>query len=212
MTNVLAIIGSYRKGRTIDTLVGTALDGAQAESTISVKKLYLAEKHIEYCKNCMACRNDAESESRAACVISDDMDAIYAMVEEADGYIFGTPVNMGNVTAVMKTFLERLCWVFAKPGARPLAGCPVPRSTREKAAIIIVSSGLIPPLLRRWCDDATPLIKSVCTSSLNAKVVGRLYAGAVERRGIDAYMDKAYKLGRRLAARCPQPSTGEIQR
>jgi len=199
--NILAIVGSYRKGRTVETLVDSAIEGARADSDISVKKLHLAEKDIEYCKNCMACRNDTESCDRATCVISDDMDAIYAMVDEADGYIFGTPVNMGNVTAVMKTFLERLCWVFAKPGTRPLAGCPTPRTSRDKAAIIIVTSGIVPPLLRRWCDDATSLIKSVCHCSLNAKVVGDLYAGAVEKRGIDAYTDKAHKLGKRLAAK-----------
>jgi NAD(P)H-dependent FMN reductase len=209
--NILAIVGSYRKGQTVDTLIDTAIDGAQADHDISVKKLHLAQKHIEYCKNCMTCRNDIDSCERTKCVISDDMDDIYAMVEEADGYIFGTPVNMGNVTAVMKTFLERLCWVFAKPGTRPLAGCPTPRTTRNKAAIIIVSSGIIPPLLRRWCDDATPMIKSICTCGLNAKVVGSLYAGAVERRGVDTYMDKAHKLGRRLAARCGRQLAGETR-
>ena len=209
--NILAIVGSYRKGRTIDTLVDKAIDGAQSASDISVNKLQLVEKHIEYCKNCMACRNDGESEGRAACVISDDMEAIYTMVDEADGYIFGTPVNMGNVTAVMKTFLERLCWVFAKPGTWPLAGCPTPRTTRDKAAIIIVASGIVRPLLRRWCDDATPLIKSVCTCSLNAKVVGDLYAGAVEKRGTETYVDKAFKLGKRLATRCQQHAIGETR-
>jgi NAD(P)H-dependent FMN reductase len=209
--NILAVVGSYRKGRTVETLVDSAIEGARANSDISVKKLHLVEKHIEYCKNCMACRNDAESCDRAACVISDDMDAIYAMVDEADGYIFGTPVNMGNVTALMKTFLERLCWVFARPGTWPLVGCPRPRTTRDKAAIVIVTSGIVPPLLRRWCDDATPLIKSVCASSLNAKVVGDLYAGAVERRGVEAYLDKAFGLGKRLAARCRGQSTGEVR-
>jgi hypothetical protein len=139
------------------------------------------------------------------------MDAIYAMVDEADGYIFGTPVNIGNVTAVMKTFLERLCWVFARPGTWPLAGCPTPRTTRDKAAIVIVTSGIVRPLLRRWCDDATPLIKSVCADSLNAKVVGDLYAGAVEKRGVEVYLNKASRLGKRLAARCRRQSTGEVR-
>jgi hypothetical protein len=166
-----------------------------------VDKLYLVDQRIEYCRNCMVCRNDTSDKAMATCVISDDMEAIYPIIDEADGYIFGTPVNMGSVTAAMKTFLERICWVFAKPGMRPIAGCPTPRATRGKRAIVIVSSGIVPPLLRRWCDDATSLIKSVCASSLNAKVVGSLYAGAVEKRGIDRYSDKAYKLGERLVPR-----------
>lgn len=196
---ILAIVGSYRKGRTIDTLVDKALEGAQSTGGVQTEKLYLIDQRIEYCRNCMACRRDDESKARAACTLSDDMETIYPKIEAADGYLFGTPVNMGAATAVMKTFLERTCWVYAKPGTWPLAGCPTPRSAREKAAVIIVSSGLVRPLLRHWCDDATPLIKSVCTCSLNAKVVGDLYAGAVERRSVGIYLDKAYRLGEKLA-------------
>ena len=198
--NILAIMGSYRKGKTLDTLVDRAIDGAKSGGDVHVNKVILVDRNIEYCRNCMVCRSDDDTKQRARCVICDDMDAICPMIEEADGYIFGTPVNMGAVTAVMKTFLERICWVFAKPGTRPLAGCPTPRSKRKKRAIVIVSSGLIPPLLRRFCDDATPLIKSTARDSLNAKLVGSLYAGAVEKRGVEPYLDRAYALGKKLTA------------
>ena len=199
---VLAIVGSYRKGRTIDTLIDKAIEGAQANDPDSrVDKLYLIDKNIRYCKNCMACRKDDPSKNRADCVISDDMAAIYPVIEEADAFIFGTPVNEGTVTAVMKTFLERTTWVFAKPGKRPINGCPAPRTTKKKRAIIIVSSGIVPPLLRRWCDDATSLIKSHCDCILGARVMGSLYAGAVEKRGLEVYLNKAYKLGKKLTSR-----------
>jgi multimeric flavodoxin WrbA len=199
--NILAIMGSYRKGKTIDTLMDKAIEGAKANnSNIRVDKLYLIDKNIKYCKNCMVCRKDDENKNIADCVISDDMQIIYPMIEKADGFIFGTPVNMGAVTAIMKTFLERTAWVFAKPGKRPIHGCPTPRTTRKKRAIIIVSSGIVPPLFRRWCDDATPLIKSHCVCHFNTKVLGSLYAGAVEKRGIDVYLDKAYKLGKKLTS------------
>ncbi len=198
---ILAIVGSYRKGKTIDTLVDKAIEGAVSGGAVCLDKLYLIDKHIEYCRNCMACRNDDADKERATCVVSDDMDTIYPMMEEADGYIFGTPVNMGAVTAVMKTFLERVCWVFARPGTRPIQGCPTPRTARKKRAVVIVSSGVVPPLLRRWCDDATSTVKSVCVCSLNAAVVGSLYAGAVEKRGCDVYADKASALGVKLVPR-----------
>ena len=199
--NILAIMGSYRKGKTIDTLMNKAIEGTQANNNnIHVDKLYLVDKNIKYCKNCMVCRKDDPDKKIADCIIPDDMETIYPMIEEADGFIFGTPVNMGAVTAIMKTFLERTCWVFAKPGKYPIQGCPTPRTARKKRAIIIVSSGLIPPLFRRWCDDVTPLIKSHCMCHFNAKVSGSLYAGAVERRGLDGYLDKAYNLGKKLTS------------
>ena len=46
-------------------------------------------------------------------------------------------------------------------------------------------------LFRRWCDDDTPLIKSYCDCSLNAKLLGSLYAGAVEKSDIDVYLGKS---------------------
>ena len=196
--NILAIMGSYRKGKTIDTLIDRAIEGAKSGNKVHVEKVFLIDKNIEYCRNCMVCRNDDLDKSIAKCVISDDMQTIYPMIEKADGFIFGSPVNMGTVTAVMKTFLERTAWVFGKPGKYPIKGCPTPRSKRKKKALILLSSGLVPPLYRRWCDDATSLIKSQCKCHFNAKVVGSLYAGAVEKRGVDFYLDKAYKLGQKL--------------
>lgn len=197
---IVAIMGSYRKGKTIDTLMDKVIEGVKnGNSAAVVEKICLIDRDIQYCKNCMLCRKDDPAKAIAKCPIKDDMQEIYPLLDAADAYIFGTPVNMGAVTAVMKTFLERICWTLARPGMRPVKGCPEPRSHQAKKAIAVVSSGIIAPLFRRWCDDATPLIKSVCRDSLNARLVGSLYAGAVEKRGVEHYVDKAYKLGRKLA-------------
>ena len=117
---------------------------------------------------------------------------------EADALVLGTPVNLGTATAIMKTFLERACWTLAKPGHRPIAGCPAPRTSKPRRAIVLVSAGTVPPFLRWFCDDATKLLKSWCDSCLGAKVIGSLYAGAVLRRGVRPYEPKAFDLGRRL--------------
>ncbi len=107
---------------------------------------------------------------------------------------------MGYATAIMMTFLERICWTFAKPEEKFLTiyGCPIPRSNKKRKSIIIVTSGIIPPLFRRFCDNATSLIKQTVKDSLNAKTVGDMYAGDIEHRGIDYYLDKAFNLGRKL--------------
>jgi hypothetical protein len=49
-----------------------------------------------------------------------------------------------------------------------------------------------------FCDDATSLIRTFCGSILNARLVGSMYAGAVEKRGVDIYAAKAYHLGQKL--------------
>lgn len=196
---LVAVSGSYRKGKTIDTLIDRAIDGAQAKcDDIEVRRVQLIDRDIRYCRNCMVCRNDDPSKRIARCVIDDDMQDIYRALDEADALILGSPVNMGYATAVMKTFLERACWVLARPGKRPIEGCPEPRVRRGSKAVTIVSSGIVPPLLRRWCDQATAQMKEICHYH-GAKVVGTLYAGAIEKRGIEAYADAAFNLGARLA-------------
>lgn len=128
------------------------------------------------------------------------MDHIKKDVLKSDILIFGTPVHMGYATAIMMSFLERICWTFAKPEKKVLTihGCPLPRSNKKRKAIIIVTSGIIPPIYRRLCDQATPLIKETIRDSLNAQTVGDMYAGDLEHRGVDYYLDKAFNLGRKL--------------
>lgn len=199
--NLLAIVGSPRKGKATDTLVDRAIDGGQSRApNCRVKKLHLIDHDIQYCKNCLACRDSKTNGPVADCTIRDDMDAIREDVRRSDALIFGTPVHMGYATAVMMTFLERICWTFAKPEGKVLSiyGCPIPRSNKTRKSIIIVTSGIVPPLFRKFCDDATKLIRNTAKDSLNAKTVGDLYAGDIEHRGVAYYHDRAFSLGRKL--------------
>ena len=199
--NLLAVIGSPRKGKATDTLVDKAIEGVNAkDSNCSVKKINLIDYNIQFCVNCLACRDSKTKEPVADCAIQDDMVQIKEDILKSDSLIFGTPVHMGYATAIMMTFLERICWTFAKPERKifNLKGCPMPRSNKQRKAIIIVTSGIIPPLYRRFCDNATPLIRQTIKDSLNAKTVGDMYAGDIEHRGVDYYFDKAFNLGRML--------------
>jgi len=198
---IVAIMGSYRKGKTIDTLVDRAIEGVKSvDPAAEVEKIVLIDKHIDYCRNCGVCRQDDPSKPIARCAIDDDMQEILPLMRGADGYIFGVPIFEGTVNAVTKTFLERICWTLARPGRWPVRGCPEPRTAERKRAIALTGSGIIVPLLRSFCDDATKLIKSTIGDSLNARLVGSLYAGGVEKVGIDRYLAAAHKLGRKLAA------------
>jgi len=79
-----------------------------------------------------------------------------------------------------------------------IRGCPIPRSNKKRKAIIIVVSGIIPPIYRKLCDWAASQIKGVVKDSLNGKIVGDIYAGDIEHRGVEYYFDKAFKLGKKL--------------
>ena len=199
--NLLAIMGSPRKGKATDTLVDAAIEGFKSESPDGcVKKINLIEHEIKFCKNCLSCRDSKTLEPVAKCTIQDDMDYIKEDVLNSDYLIFGTPVHMGYATAVMMTFLERICWTFGKPERKVLTikGCPLPRSDKTRKAVIIVTSGIVPPMYRKLCDWAANQIKGVVKDSLNGKIVGDLYAGDVVHRGVEHYYDKAFILGKKL--------------
>ena len=199
---LLAIVGSPRKGKATDILVDKAIDGLQSITPdCHVKKIFLADYNIKFCRDCLTCWKDTKAEPFAKCMIQDDMKMIFEEIVKADRLILGTPVHMGYATGIMMTFLERICWTFARPGKNYLnvKGCPAPRSSIERKAVIITVSGMIPPLYKKFCNWATPQIKQTINDSLNAKTVGKMYAGNVWNKGVEMYYDKAFKLGIKLA-------------
>ena len=47
---ILAVMGSYRKGKTIDTLIDKVIEGSKANNdTVEVEKISLIEQNIEFC-------------------------------------------------------------------------------------------------------------------------------------------------------------------
>lgn len=199
--NVLAIVGSPRKGKATDLLVDKAIEGVKSKDpNCDVKKLNLIDHDIQYCRNCLVCRESKTTDPFARCSIRDDMDQISVDILNSDALIFGTPVHMGYATGLIMTFLERICWTFAKPEKSYLTirGCPLPRLDKIRKSITIVTSGIVPPIYRKFCDQAAPLIRGVIKDSLNAKTVGELYAGDIEHKSVDCYFNKAFKLGNRL--------------
>ena len=51
---VTAIVGSYRKGGTVDRVIDEILAAAR-EAGAETTKIYLIDKHIEFCTNCREC-------------------------------------------------------------------------------------------------------------------------------------------------------------
>lgn len=200
--NILGIVGSPRKGKATDRLVRKAVEGALAAlPDAQARIIHLADHDIQHCRNCLTCRDEKTDAPMARCVIHDDMDAINQDLLASNLLVVGSPVHMGSVNGHMLCFLERVCWIFAKPCKNILTvkGCPGPRSDKKRKAVVIVSASLVPPYLSMFCNEAAPLIKSTLRDSLNARTVGSLYAGALERLGVERYLDKAYRLGRKLA-------------
>ncbi len=133
--NLLAIVGSPRKGKATDTLVDKAIQGMKSiHPECNVSKVHLTDKNINYCRDCLTCLKSKTMGPVAQCVIRDDMDQINEEILKADRLILGTPVHMAYASALMMTFLERICWTFAKPEKNYLIvkGCPAPDQIKKE--------------------------------------------------------------------------------
>lgn len=168
---VVAIVGSYRRGGTVDTAVEAILEGAR-EKGAETRTIYLTEKHIEFCTNCRKCTQDA-GPARGNCVQQDDLQSILNEVEKADAIVLGSPVNFWNVTAIYRRFLERLIGYAYWPWGNP---APAERNKilSRKAALVASSAapGFCIPLL-------TGAARALNTTAklFGAKTVGRLWIG-----------------------------------
>jgi multimeric flavodoxin WrbA len=99
--NILGIGGSPRKGGNTEILMNEAIGAARAAGCETTLFL-MSGKHVAPCDACGTCFQVG------GCVIQDDMQELYKMLEWADGVIFGSPVYFGSVSAQMKTVMDRM--------------------------------------------------------------------------------------------------------
>ena len=196
--NILAIVGSYRKEGIIERAVDEILASARERGAV-IRKITLLDKRLAFCTNCRSCTQIA-GESYGVCILDDDMAALLQEIEKADALVLASPMNAGTVTALMKTFIERLVCTAYWPW-----GAPAPKARRagkSKPAILVASSAA-PGLLARLTGDVTKRLKSAATM-LGAETVGTLFIGLAAQQQHQELskrtIQKAHKLGHKLAA------------
>jgi multimeric flavodoxin WrbA len=104
---VLVIQGSPRKGNSaaLARQFGDTAAGLGAE----VEEVKLNKLSMKGCQACMACKGKSE-----VCVVKDDLAEVLRKAFEADIWVLATPVYYFDVTAQMKTFIDRT-FSFLKP-------------------------------------------------------------------------------------------------
>ena len=110
---VLALVGSPRKGGNTDALIDVLLDRAHGNAHFT-KKVYLYDQKIGPCIDCRVCKS-----GKMTCPLPDDMLSVYRAIDAADVLVFGTPVYWCGPTGPMKLLLDRMRPYFAN---RRLAG------------------------------------------------------------------------------------------
>lgn len=107
---VLAINGSPRKQWNTATLLNKALEGACSKGA-ETELINLYDLKFVGCTSCFACKLK-NGESYGNCAFKDDITPILESIEDVDALILGSPIYLGTVTGVIRSFLERLIFPY----------------------------------------------------------------------------------------------------
>jgi multimeric flavodoxin WrbA len=105
--NVLGIYGSPRKGGNTDQLLDMALEGAHAAGA-HVSRIYARDLTMSGCIECGGC------DQTGVCVLKDDMQSVYPLMEAADAVILACPIFFYGLTAQTKALVDRSQAMWSK--------------------------------------------------------------------------------------------------
>ena len=176
--NIIALVGSPRKGSNTDILVDQVLSGVQSKGHTS-SKLYLYDFEILPCLDCQSCKK-----GDLRCALKDDMQKIYPQLENSDCIIFGTPIYWYGPSGKMKLFLDRL---------RPFIDSK--KLEGKRGAVVVPSAEGAP------ASGPTIEMFRLSLKYLGVKYLGAIIAKAEERREIEKdknALKRAYDFGAKL--------------
>lgn len=102
MKNVVIINSTFRKGGNSEVLANQFALGAK-EAGNDVRTINVRDMDLKFCIGCLACQKKP-----GKCVLSDDINAILPVVQNADVLVFATPVYYYCMGGQLKTFLDRM--------------------------------------------------------------------------------------------------------
>lgn len=104
---VIGFIASPHKEGNTAWIVNKILEGAK-EQGAETTAWYFSELDIKPCRGCLGCHKGDRG-----CVINDDMQKLYAAIEQADAIVLGSPIYMGQMSGQAKIFTDRLSAVIS---------------------------------------------------------------------------------------------------
>lgn len=107
---ITAFIGCASKKHT-HYAVHQFLSSLQSLGDVEYEIVVLSNYNVETCRGCKTCFRKGEE----FCPLKDDRDVLIGKMMTSDGVIFASPNYSYQVSAIMKTFLDRLGFVFHRP-------------------------------------------------------------------------------------------------
>jgi multimeric flavodoxin WrbA len=109
MKKVIAINGSSRKNGNTATLLQNTLDGAKSQGA-ETEFVHLTDLKYQGCISCFACKRK-NTKYIGKCVLNDDLSPILEKAMAADAIILGSPIYVGDITGMMRSFMERFAFM-----------------------------------------------------------------------------------------------------
>lgn len=130
--NVIAFLGSPRKGGNSETLLNEAIRGVEDAGHKVAHLFDLNQMNIRPCQNCSGC------EETGCCIVKDDMQEVSAALREADRIILASPIFFSGVSAQTKAMIDRTQAFWCE---KYLLKKPVPPGPHGRRGLFIVVGG-----------------------------------------------------------------------
>ncbi|MGQ9483599.1 MAG: flavodoxin family protein [Desulfosoma sp.] len=121
---IVGIYGSPRAGGNTDKMLNAFLEGAQQEGAL-VRQIYVRKLNLQGCLGCGGCDETGQ------CVVKDDMQEVYPLLEAAHGIVLASPVYFYNLTGQVKLLIDRSQALFMKKSLHEKAQ-PISASAASK--------------------------------------------------------------------------------
>lgn len=174
---VVAIVGSPHSDGNTSYLAGEALKEIAAQG-IETEKIVLGEYNIG------PCLGHRECGTYEVCKVKDDTPGIIAKYNEADGVILASPVYFYDVTAQMKTFIDRNFFTFTHDRNKKA----------EYAGLIALGGG-------GGADETIATLKRFAGLPEKNYFIVKGYTRQDHVKNVPELVEKAREMGRKMAAK-----------
>lgn len=108
---VLAIMGSPRSMGNTYKITKLVEKRIKELGNVEFEYVFLSDINLNMCLGCRTCMDKGEE----FCPLKDDRVLIEDKIKSVDGVIFASPTYVGNVSGLMKNFIDRFAYVCHRP-------------------------------------------------------------------------------------------------
>jgi multimeric flavodoxin WrbA len=130
---ILVLTGSNRRHGNTDQILAQIAAHLRTEAErcgtpLEIETVLLGQQDLRFCRGCRLCYDRGEDH----CPVKDDLPALKAKMQAADGIVLASPVYVDDVSGITKAFIDRLCHLCHRP------------EFASKAAILVATTGSSP--------------------------------------------------------------------